>query len=197
MRNLFSTLIPCMIIVTLFSISTSAFASGTNKASYARTQKQIHSLTIVKTLLGGNKLFISSKVVPGPKSIPPPPNDCITLWGAASNIQKSGVIASYNVKANLWNTCGVSLKGPSDWDAVIDIKCEGVWIEQSRLGTSLPNLSKDQQLLPLFYYNFKSTCVAADGTESLPQNIYVAVVASAVRTDNDNSVTGGVDITVY
>ncbi len=116
MRNLFSTLLPCIIIVALFSISTSAFASGTNKASSARTQKQIHSLTTAKTLLDGNQQFVSSKVVSGPKRIqphyiPPPPTDCITLWGTASNIQKVGIIASYNVKANLWNTCPASLKG--------------------------------------------------------------------------------------
>ncbi len=202
MRNLFRALVPCMIIVVLFSVSTSAFASGTNKASSARTQEQTHSLTTAKTLLADNQLFISSKVVSGPKHFPPPPTDCITLWGGASNIQKFGVVASYNVRANLWNTCGVSLKGTnsdssSGWNAVIYIECEGAWIEQGTVGGRLPDLSKGQQLLPLFYYNFKSTCVAADGFESLPQHIEVDVAASAVRTDNDTGVTGGVTITVY
>jgi len=191
-----------LFILLLVGISFVSISALSGKTAHAASTTHSRGLIRAETTVNNHQKLVSSKVAHTPPSVtsrvPPPPADCITLWGGASNIQKFGVVASYNVKVNLWNTCGSALKGQSNgWTAVIDIECWGAWINQGSVSGSLPALSNNQQLLPLFYYNFKSTCVDRQGDVSLPDHISVAVAADTFRTDNNTEVNGGVDIPVY
>lgn len=190
-------------MLLLLGTSLVSISALSGQTAYAASTSQLHSTIRAETTLHNHQKLVSSTVVPAPASVKPnsvvpPETDCLTMWGEASSVQKFGSVANYNVQANLWNTCGAAIQGSSNgWAGEIQLECEGAWITQTGFDGSLPNMSANQQLVPLFFYNFKSTCIDSFGNVSLPQHIEVDVAAAAIRTDNNTDVSGAVTITVY
>ena len=102
-------------IATLVGISFVFVSSLSGKTANAASISHSHGVIHAETTVNNHLKLVSSTIIPAPTNIKlyrpaPPPGDCITLWGAADSVGKFGSVASYNVKANLWNTCGTALK---------------------------------------------------------------------------------------